>query len=246
LDISISLTNDEFLHGFLNIPPNPKSIIIFAHGSGSSGSLSPRNKHVADVLNDNGFATLLVDLLSQQEQESDIKSQKIMGRFPGIVFNKFNINLLSNRLTAITNWIIKNDTAQESLLKVKDLPLGYFGASTGAAAAIETTATSNQQSNKIYAIVSRGGRPDLASSDSLNKVKAATLLIVGAKDSKDIISFNKKSLKQLKNAKNKELIVIPNAGHLFDEDESLMEKVADITKQWFLKNLYKNIDKKGS
>jgi putative phosphoribosyl transferase len=232
LEIGIPLPNGIDLNGILTIPLNPKSIIIFAHGSGSNIS-SPRSRYIANVLNVNGFATLLVDLLSLQEQDSDIKSQKIVGRFPGIVLNKFNINLLSNRLTYISNWIIKNDTAQESSAKVKDLPLGYFGASTGAAAA----SLSNQQSNKIYAIVSRGGRPDLAGPDALKTVNAATLLIVGANDSKEIISFNKNSLKQLKNTKHKELIVIPNAGHLFDEEEGLMEKVADIAKQWFVKNL---------
>jgi putative phosphoribosyl transferase len=225
------LPNNESLNGILNIPLNPKSLIIFAHGSGSSIS-SPRNKHIASVLNDNGFATLLSDLLTQEEQDSDIKSQKVIDRFPGIVLNKFNIHLLSTRLVAITDWM-KGDNASlavaaEAADKVSDLPIGYFGASTGAAASIEAC-VSTSNSDKIYALVSRGGRLDLAGSESLKKVKAATLLIVGEKDSKEMISLNKKALKQLKNAKHKDFITIPKAGHLFDEEPGLIEKVAEIS-----------------
>ncbi len=140
----------------MNIPSNSKALIIFAHGSGS-GASSPRNKYVADVLNENGFATLLIDLLTEQEQESDIKSQKIMGKYPGIVLNKFNIHLLSDRLKTITRWIIENQNNESSMEKLKDLPIGYFGASTGAAAAIEASSVvSNPYSDRIYAIVSRG------------------------------------------------------------------------------------------
>ena len=109
MEIAIPLLpNNEFLIGILNIPANPKSLIIFAHGSGSN-IFSPRNRYIASVLNDSGFATLLTDLLRQEEQESDIKSQKIMDKFPGIALNKFNIQLLAIRLTAITNWIIGNN-----------------------------------------------------------------------------------------------------------------------------------------
>jgi putative phosphoribosyl transferase len=234
LQVSIPLPNNEFLNGVLNIPLNPKSIIIFAHGSGSSIS-SPRSKYIANVLNDHEFATLLIDLLFQEEQDSDIKSQKIIDRFPGIVLNKFNINFLSTRLTSITNWIVEEDRSNVST-NVKDLPIGYFGASTGAAAAIEAC-ISNQNSDKIYAIVSRGGRPDLACSDALKTVKAATLFIIGEKDDKEIISLNKKALKKIKNAKTKYFIVIPKAGHLFDEEEGSMEKVAEIASQWFTKNI---------
>jgi putative phosphoribosyl transferase len=234
LEIGIPLPNGIDLNGILTIPLNPKSIIIFAHGSGSNNS-SPRNRYVNGVLNDGGFATLLVNLLTSQEQDSDIKSQKVMGKYPGIVLNKFNINLLSTRLTSITNWIIKEDS-NISTEKVKDLPIGYFGASTGAAACIESSVSSSH-SDKIYAIVSRGGRPDLAGSDALRKVKSATLLIVGEKDSKEIITLNKKALKQLKNAKTKDLVIVPKADHLFDEDEGSMEKVAEIASQWFTKNI---------
>ena len=211
MEISVPLQNNEFLHGILSIPSNPKSIIIFAHGSGS-GASSPRNKYVADLLNDNGFATLLVDLLTAQEQQSDIKSQKIMSKYPGIVLNKFNIHLLSDRLKTITKWIVEKENNNDSIKKIKDLPIGYFGASTGAAAAIEAS-VSNPHSDRIYAIVSRGGRPDLAGAESLKSIKASTLFIIGEKDDKDIISLNKKAFKKLKNATSKDFISIPKAGH---------------------------------
>ena len=240
MNISIPLlSNNEFLNGILNIPSNPKSLIIFAHGSGSSSS-SPRNNYVATVLNDNGFATLLIDLLTPQEQESDIKTLKIMGKFPGIVLNKFNTHLLTNRLTTITNWIIKmgnTNISVELYSKLKDLQIGYFGASTGAAAAIEATYTNNQLSDRVYAIVSRGGRPDLAYPDALKNLKTSTLFIIGEKDDKKIISLNKKAFKQLKNVKNKDFVIIPKAGHLFDEELGLIEKVAEVSVDWFLKNL---------
>jgi dienelactone hydrolase len=221
----------------LNIPSNPKSVIMFAHGSDSSAS-SPRNKFVADTLNDNGFATLIVDLLTVQEQESDEKSQKIIGKYPGILLNKFNIHLLSERLKTITQWIVENENNDSLIEKLKGLPIGYFGASTGAAAVIETSSVvCNSYSEKIYAIISRGGRPDLADTDVLRSIKASTLFIIGEKDDKEIISVNKKAFKQLKNAKSKDFITIPKAGHLFDEDPDIMEKVAEISIGWFVKNL---------
>jgi len=237
LEISIHIQNNEFLQGFLNIPSNPKSVIMFAHGSDSSAS-SPRNKFVADTLNDNGFATLIVDLLTVQEQESDEKSQKIIGKYPGILLNKFNIHLLSERLKTITQWIVENENNDSLIEKLKGLPIGYFGASTGAAAVIETSyVVCNSYSEKIYAIISRGGRPDLADTDVLRSIKASTLFIIGEKDDKEIISVNKKAFKQLKNAKSKDFITIPKAGHLFDEDPDIMEKVAEISIGWFVKNL---------
>ena len=210
---------------------------MFAHGSDSSAS-SPRNKFVADTLNDNGFATLIVDLLTVQEQESDEKSQKIIGKYPGILLNKFNIHLLSERLKTITQWIVENENNDSLIEKLKGLPIGYFGASTGAAAVIETSSVvCNSYSEKIYAIISRGATPDLADTDVLRSIKASTLFIIGEKDDKEIISVNKKAFKQLKNAKSKDFITIPKAGHLFDEDPNIMEKVAEISIGWFVKNL---------
>ncbi len=130
--IAISTDGNNHIQGELTVPSastKPRALIIFAHGSGS-GKDSPRNQHVARTLNENGFATLLSDLLTYEEQESDIKSQKIIGKFPGIVLNKFNIRLLSDRLSTITKWAADNES------EAKDLPIGYFGSSTGAAAAI--------------------------------------------------------------------------------------------------------------
>src|SRR4029079_5883415 len=151
VQISIPLDDsDNRLHGEFFIPKTAKALIIFAHGSGS-GRASPRNQYVANVLNQNGFATFLVDLLTQGEQESDIKSQKLLDKYPSLALNKFNIKLLARRLETATSWLteIKAD--------VKNLPIGYFGSSTGAAAAIEAS-VSDTLIGKVNAIVSRGGR----------------------------------------------------------------------------------------
>jgi putative phosphoribosyl transferase len=247
---STSTTNTdndyEYLQGELSVPYSPvvlKSLIIFAHGSSSSRK-SIRNRYVSRILNNNGFATLLTDLLTTNEVNSDIKSQKIMDNNEGkeegtsSALNKFNINLLSNRLTTITKWVTEN------ISEVKNLPIGYFGRSTGAAAAIESAAAAvndasnlNSVSNGIYAIVSRGGRPDLADSNAQKNVKAATLLIVGAKDSKEIIELNKQALQQLTGSKSKDLVIVPGASHLFYNNENIIEEVANITSEWFTKNI---------
>jgi putative phosphoribosyl transferase len=247
---STSTTNTdndyEYLQGELSVPYSPvvlKSLIIFAHGSSSSRK-SIRNRYVSRILNNNGFATLLTDLLTTNEVNSDIKSQKILDNNEGkeegtsSALNKFNINLLSNRLTTITKWVTEN------ISEVKNLPIGYFGRSTGAAAAIESAAAAvndasnlNSVSNGIYAIVSRGGRPDLADSNAQKNVKAATLLIVGAKDSKEIIELNKQALQQLTGSKSKDLVIVPEASHLFDNNENIIEEVANITSEWFTKNI---------
>ena len=230
----------EYLQGELYVPyssVNLKSLIIFAHGSSSSRK-SIRNRYVSRILNNNGFATLLADLLTTNEVNSDIKNQKIMekNKEERIVLNKFNIHLLSSRLTTITKWVTEN------ISEVKGLSIGYFGRSTGAAAAIESAAVNdasnlNSLSHRIYAIVSRGGRPDLADSNALKNVKAATLLIVGAKDSEEVIELNKQALKQMTGSKSKDLVIVPEAGHLFDNNENIIEEVANITSEWFTKNI---------
>lgn len=229
LEIPLSSNNDSFLQGELIFPTfDAETLIIFAHGSGS-GRLSPRNQNVANILNLNGFATFLVGLLTPEEQQSDLKSQKLLDKYPGFTLNKFKIKLLATRLDPVTAWLIGN------VSEVKNLSIGYFGSSTGAAAAIEAT-ESDSFFGKVYAIVSRGGRPDLANSDSIKNIKASTLLIVGEKDSKAVIDLNKKVLNQLKNAKSKELVMIPNADYLFDE-EGTIEQAADITVNWFSNDL---------
>lgn len=192
------------LTGDLFIPQHAKALIIFAHGSGSS-RLSPRNRMVATSLQQNNFGTLLFDLLSPEEDLSYV--------------NRFNIELLTERLIKTTEWL-------GSYEETKHLKLGYFGASTGAASALKAAASLPY----IYAIVSRGGRPDLAMKD-LNRVQAPTLLIVGSLDT-DVILLNKEAFAHLSGIK--ELKIVEGASHLFEE-VGTMERVIDLATEWFLR-----------
>ena len=219
------------LEADLTMPSNnndnySKGIVLFAHGSGSSRH-SPRNKYVAEVLQKDGLATLLVDLLTIKEEEADTKAQRISYKISGLVLNKFNINLLARRLVSVTDWILENP-------HTKDFSVGYFGASTGTAAAIvaaaQRHANNNIHANDVFAIVSRSGRPDLAGPDYLSKVKAPTLLIVGGNDSKKVIDINNEAL-QL-GSERKKLVTVPNATHLFEEPGTL-EEVARVASGWF-------------
>jgi dienelactone hydrolase len=161
------------------------------------------------------------------EEEVDTKAQGVSYKIPGFVLNKFNINLLARRLVSITDWILENPGT-------KDFSVGYFGASTGTAAAIVAAAqrhAKNNNSNDAFAFVSRSGRPDLAGLDYLSKVKAPTLLIVGGNDSKKVIDINNEALKQL-GSERKKLVTIPNATHLFEEPGTL-EEVARLASGWF-------------
>jgi dienelactone hydrolase len=230
--VSIEVDNGKIeLEADLIIPSNKngnysKGIVLFAHGSGSSRH-SPRNKDVAEVLQKDGLSTLLVDLLTIMEEEVDTKAQGVSYKIPGFVLNKFNINLLARRLVSITDWILENPGT-------KDFSVGYFGASTGTAAAIVAAAqrhAKNNNSNDAFAFVSRSGRPDLAGLDYLSKVKAPTLLIVGGNDSKKVIDINNEALKQL-GSERKKLVTIPNATHLFEEPGTL-EEVARLASGWF-------------
>lgn len=216
LDI-VRITDDEqnVIEGNLTVPNTidipVKGIVIFAHGSGSSRH-SPRNKYVATVFNDAGIATLLIDLLTSKEEAVDDITRE----------HRFNIHLLSKRLLAATDWVSQND-------KFKALKIGYFGASTGAAAALVAAA---ERATLVYAIVSRGGRPDLAGSEILNRIESPTLLIVGEKD-KQVIELNESVLKQLtKIEKKKKIVIIPKATHLFEEPGTL-EEVAKVASGWF-------------
>jgi putative phosphoribosyl transferase len=218
------------LEADLTIPSNnngkySKGIVLFAHGSGSSRH-SPRNKYVAEVLQKDGLATLLVDLLTAKEEEADTKAQKMDYKIPGFVLNKFNINLLAWRLVSTTDWILENPDTKNFLV-------GYFGASTGTAAAIKAAVQrqANNNNNDIFAIVSRSGRPDLAGLDYLSQVKAPTLFVVGGNDSKKVIDLNEDALKQLGSEKKK-LVTVPNATHLFEEPGTL-EEVARVASGWF-------------
>ncbi len=199
------------LEGNLNVPKNAKGIVVFAHGSGSS-RFSPRNKYVAQVLNKANIATLLIDLLTQEEEKVDDVTSHL----------RFDINLLAKRLIYATKWLKKNKVT-------KNLKIGYFGASTGAAAALVAAA---KHPNDIYAVVSRGGRPDLAR-DYLENVKAPTLLIVGGNDT-IVIDLNKEAMKKL-SIENK-LEIVKDASHLFEEPGTL-EKVAKLAAEWFKKYL---------
>lgn len=197
-EVSIPV-DDSLVFGNLNIVENAKGLIVFAHGSGSS-RFSKRNNFVADKLHEAHFSTLLFDLLTQQEDEAD----QITREF------RFNIPLLAERLVQVTNWIeVDNIT--------KNVPVGYFGASTGAAASL--IASAQMGAGRVKAVVSRGGRPDLAKK-SLEHVYAPTLLIVGERDT-DVITLNRQAYEKLKC--EKKLILIPNATHLFEEPGTLLE-----------------------
>lgn len=199
------------LDGLLHIPNEVKGLAIFAHGSGSS-RFSVRNQYVASVLQQAKIATLLFDLLTPEEDEID----NVTAQY------RFDIKFLANRLVTVTNWILKNPI-------LKALPLGYFGASTGGGAALVAAA---KLTNQIKAVVSRGGRPDLAG-ESLQYVEAPTLLILGSLD-KVVIELNDLAFEQMHCIKQIE--IVEGATHLFEEPGKL-EEVAVLAKNWFVKYL---------
>ncbi|MDR4510255.1 MAG: dienelactone hydrolase family protein [Nitrososphaeraceae archaeon] len=211
-EISIN-SNSKSLAGNLFIPSDAKGVVIFVHGSGSS-RFSPRNKSVAQVLQESNIATLLFDLLTQKEEEEERWTAHI----------RFNIPLLAKRLVDVTEWIRENPNT-------KNLPIGYFGASTGAAAALVAAGQSN---DRVKAIVSRGGRPDLAYDDLFN-VRVPTLLIVGERDDQ-VIELNQIAFEKLIQVKEKKIIIVPKATHLFEETGTL-EQVSVHAVKWFLKYL---------
>ena len=198
-----------FLEGDLRIPQNSAGLVVFVHGSGS-GRLSLRNQSVAEKLNKDGLATLLFDLLTMSEEKIDNQTRRL----------RFDINLLSMRLISTLDWIINNPDTQ-------NLNVGLFGASTGAAAALVAAA---ERPAIVKAIVSRGGRPDLARKEILTKVTASTLLVVGGND-EQVLELNEEALKHIKTEKKK-LTVIPGASHLFEEPGKL-EEVARLASGWF-------------
>ena len=211
---SVLVSTDSIkLHADLTIPKNAEGIVLFAHGSGSSRH-SPRNKYVAQVLQKAGLATLLIDLLTEEEEKVDDYTAHL----------RFDIGLLAKRLAGTTNWVIKNPDT-------KNLSIGYFGASTGAAAAL---VASVDCPDVINAIVSRGGRPDLAG-PILPRVKAPTLLIVGGNDGQ-VIEMNEEALSLLKI--EKKIVIVPGATHLFEEPGTL-EQVARLAADWFVTHLTK-------
>ncbi|MFJ9691096.1 phosphoribosyltransferase family protein [Kitasatospora sp. NPDC101183] len=201
------------LAGLLAVPAAPRGVVVFAHGSGS-GRLSPRNRHVARRLNGEGLATLLFDLLTEAEEPDRGKV--------------FDVELLGARLAAVARAVRDGDAA--GTREARGLPLGLFGASTGAAAALRAAA---ELGPAVRAVVSRGGRPDLASPGDLARVRAPTLLVVGALDTA-VLDLNRRARERLRC--ESELAVVPGAGHLFEEPGTL-ERAADLAGAWFLRHL---------
>ena len=200
------------LEGDWTQPRDASGAIIFAHGSGSSRH-SPRNRFVAEVLHASGLATLLFDLLTPSEEEAERFTRHL----------RFDIGLLADRLTHAIDWL-------ESQREARGLPVGLFGASTGAAAALVTAV---RRPDSVYAVVSRGGRPDLAG-EALPRVAAPTLLIVGGND-REVIELNRKAAARM-TAAGKRLEIVPGASHLFEEPGTL-ERVADLASAWFVERL---------
>ena len=199
------------LQGMLAIPPEASGLVIFVHGSGSS-RFSVRNQQVARSFNDYGIATLLFDLLTNDESKADVQD----GRF------RFNINLLANRLNHVTKWVHENPECHS-------LKISYFGASTGAAAAI---VAASEHPEFISSIVSRGGRPDLAGISALHELNSPILLIVGGND-REVIELNEMAIRELR-VEHEELIV-DGATHLFEEPGAL-EQVAEGSAAWILEH----------
>jgi putative phosphoribosyl transferase len=200
------------LDGNLRLPEDARAVVLFAHGSGS-GRHSSRNRHVAQLLNEAKLATLLIDLLTANEEAIDLHTGHL----------RFDIELLARRLVSATDWLTQRaDT--------RYLPIGYFGASTGAAAAL---VAATKRPDVIGAIVSRGGRPDSAG-PALPRVRAPTLLIVGGNDVQ-VIELNRIALPQL--GGEKQLVIIPGATHLFEEPGAL-DEVARLARDWFERHLF--------
>ncbi len=201
-----------YLDGNLEIPEGAKGIVVFVHGSGSSRH-SPRNRYVAEELQKRGLGTLLFDLLTAEEERIDMITREF----------RFNIDLLAKRLSDVTAWLLKTEG-------IKELNIGYFGASTGAAAAL---IAAGEYPDQVKAVVSRGGRPDLAE-NTLMYVKSPTLFIVGERDTQ-VIKLNQWAFEKL-SAKDKELKIVPGATHLFEEPGTL-EEAARLAGEWFTKYL---------
>jgi len=210
-ELSVQVPADEVtLQGDLLVPENLRGVVLFAHGSGSSRH-SPRNKYVAGVLQDAGMATLLLDLLTEDEESLDQETAEL----------RFNIGLLARRLRYATAWLTEQP-------RIKEVKLGYFGASTGTAAALAAAS----ESRDAGAVVSRGGRPDLAG-PALGRVQAPTLLIVGGED-RTVLDLNRQAMAQL--TCEKRLEIVPGATHLFEERGAL-EEAARLAREWFERHL---------
>jgi putative phosphoribosyl transferase len=216
-EVVIPVENKK-LAGILTIPNEAQGLVVFVHGSGSS-RLSPRNRFVAEALNRAGLATLLFDLLTTQEERVDICTAQL----------RFDIDFLAKRVSDVFKWLKRNELT-------KHLPIGYFGASTGAAAAIVSAA---QNPSEIHAIVSRGGRPDLAGY-CLQRTESPTLFIVGQNDH-EVIELNKQAFIYLPESTPKSMAIVPRATHLFEEPGTL-ESVCDLACGWFATYLKRTVN----
>jgi putative phosphoribosyl transferase len=209
-DMCLSLPSAE-LEGSLTLPAEARGLVLFAHGSGSSRH-SPRNRYVAEILQAAGLGTLLMDLLTRDEDEIDRFTRQF----------RFDIGLLGDRLTGAIDWL-------ERQSETRELPIGLFGASTGAAAALQAAAA---RPHRVRTVVSRGGRPDLAG-EALEHVQAPTLLIVGAADT-PVIPLNDEALRRLQAPA--EMRLVPGASHLFEEPGTLAAASA-LARDWFVRHL---------
>jgi putative phosphoribosyl transferase len=211
LAVQVPILDGRSLQGDLGVPAGPVGIVLFAHGSGSSRH-SPRNRFVARTLEGRGLATLLIDLLTQREEEVDNRTAQ----------HRFDIEMLAGRLATIVDWL-------RGRPDVPSLPVGVFGASTGGGAALMAAA---KRPRDIGAVVSRGGRPDLAGA-SLPHVLAPTLLIVGGLD-RAVVQMNRDAWRQMRARVSLE--IVPGATHLFEEPGAL-ERVAELAGDWFIRHL---------
>ena len=211
VEVKIPIDETSAINGNLTIPQGATAVVVFAHGSGS-GRFSPRNQYVAKVFNQAGIATLLIDLLTPEEEEIDLVTTEY----------RFNIELLAQRLVTATQWL-----KQEP--KTSGMTFGFFGASTGAAAALIGAA---RLPDIVKAVVSRGGRPDLAG-DFLEQVEAPTLFLVGGLD-EVVLDLNRQAMAQM--SAETRLVVVEGATHLFEESGKL-EEVAKLSTDWFMRHL---------
>ncbi len=203
------------LEGNLAVPERARGVVLFAHGSGSS-RMSPRNRYVARMLNEAGLATLLIDLLTLEEEVLDDLTAQL----------RFDVGMLAERVVGATEWLLQHPGTGH-------LDIGYFGASTGAAAAL---IAASERPDEVGAVVSRGGRPDLAE-PALHGVKAPTLLIVGGND-EPVIDMNRDAMAHMR--AETRLVIVPGATHLFEEPGAL-EEVAHLARDWFVRHLRANV-----
>jgi putative phosphoribosyl transferase len=213
--------SNSFIEGHLTIPENPIGIVVFAHGSGSSKN-SKRNQLVSEKLNKNNITTLLFDLLSDEEQAFDLQLEKMTSKIPGSVLNKFNISLLTKRLSIATDWVLSNPNTEK-------LQLSYFASSTGGAAALMVGCRYN-----IVSIVIRSGRTDFVENQFLDQIVSPCLFVVGSKE-KTLVKSSKETIKKMRNCKEKKLSIIEGASHLFEE-EGTMRAVAEVAAQWLTRH----------